>query len=168
MSRIIGLTQGYETVVDDDCPAWVFKRRWYASVEGENRVYAATKRNSVTTRLHRALLNPEPRTLQVIHLDGDTLNNQRSNLKAVTASEVRQKVVYKKRVITASKYRGVCWSKQRSRWYAKISVGGREKWLGSFVSEEEAAYKYNEAAKALRGEGALINKFDVVKDDLVG
>ena len=57
----------------------------------------------------------------------------------------------------SSKYYGVIWSKQKSKWVVKICVNGTRKYLGVFESEDEAALVYNEAVKARDGDDAVLN-----------
>ena len=49
----------------------------------------------------------------------------------------------------ASRFRGVCWSKAAQKWLAKIKVNSVQSYLGSFASEEAAARRYDQAARAL-------------------
>ena len=53
-----------------------------------------------------------------------------------------------------SRYLGVSWNKKDRRWRARISVGGRERCLGQFRKEDEAARAYDAAVRAERGAGA--------------
>jgi len=45
----------------------------------------------------------------------------------------------------SSKYKGVFWRKQRSKWVSQIRINGKLKHLGSFDSEEEASKYYQDA-----------------------
>ena len=40
--------------------------------------------------------------------------------------------------IGSSKYRGVVWHKPRQKWIAQIRIGGKQKHLGRYKTEEEA------------------------------
>eukprot|EP00984_Skeletonema_dohrnii_P017348 scaffold7875_cov71-Skeletonema_dohrnii-CCMP3373.AAC.1 len=42
----------------------------------------------------------------------------------------------------ASKYRGVCFDKQTNKWHAKIYIDGKERHIGRYENEEEAAVDY--------------------------
>ena len=48
---------------------------------------------------------------------------------------------------TSSIYKGVYLPKEKRKWMAYISVGGKMRNLGYFVSEREAAESYNAAAR---------------------
>ena len=44
-----------------------------------------------------------------------------------------------------SDYTGVCWSKVKGKWHSQIQINGKNKHLGLFHSEEEAAKYYQDA-----------------------
>ena len=50
-----------------------------------------------------------------------------------------------------SKYRGVIWHKSNSKWEARIYENGKQRFLGYFTSEEEAARMYDDAAARMTG-----------------
>lgn len=56
-----------------------------------------------------------------------------------------------------SRYRGVCWNRKNRRWQAAINRAGQYIYLGSFVSEEDAAKAFDRAAVKLRGHSTKIN-----------
>lgn len=57
----------------------------------------------------------------------------------------------------ASKFRGVGFSKQRGKWIACIYDAGKERQIGSFATEIEAATRYNSEALRIYGERAKLN-----------
>lgn len=58
---------------------------------------------------------------------------------------------------SASKYFGVSWRKGLNKWIATTKAKGKIIYLGSFVSEEDAAEAYNSAQIELYGERASLN-----------
>lgn len=46
----------------------------------------------------------------------------------------------------SSKYKGVCWCKDLQRWRARITIGGKQIWIGTFVNETDAALAYQKAS----------------------
>jgi len=48
-----------------------------------------------------------------------------------------------------SHFTGVCWNKKDKKWTAAIQKDGKQKYLGSFDDEEEAAHKYDKDAAEL-------------------
>lgn len=58
----------------------------------------------------------------------------------------------------SSKYKGVSLS-NKGKWQVHISIGNRkQKYLGCYDSEEEAARVYNEEAKKIHGKFARLNQ----------
>ena len=110
--------------------------------------------------MHRQLLRP-PSTLLSDHVNGDGLDNRRGNLRVATSSQNGANGDYPKfGGKSRSKYRGV--RRGPYAWMAHISTGDRQKYhrqkyLGSFKSEEDAARAYNEAALKQFGEFARLN-----------
>jgi hypothetical protein len=68
------------------------------------------------------------------HINGNRLDNRRSNLRIVDASGSSQNVSGRGR----SRFRGVYPTRQ-GRWQAKVKFKGKYYCLGSFDTEEEAA-----------------------------
>lgn len=76
---------------------------------------------------------------QVDHIDGDRGNNTPSNLRAVSRSENQHN----------RKAKGYCYDTTNKRWKAQIRVGGVDKHIGSFHTEEEARLAYVAAKQQL-------------------
>jgi len=54
-----------------------------------------------------------------------------------------------KKVKTSSKYKGVCWDKDRNKWRSDIRINGKRKHLGLFKCELEAHHAYQKALNEL-------------------
>jgi hypothetical protein len=157
----IALTRGYTTLVDDeDAEAVLACGAWHVSVESGG-VYAVHTqripgtRKTLRIRLHRFIMNA-PDKFDVDHINGDGLDNRRSNLRLCTDSE-NQGNARKRRRQTASQYKGVTWHKSAQRWQAQIEVARKTRYLGLFHSELDAARAYDAAAKVVFGEFARCN-----------
>jgi|7_EtaG_2_1085326.scaffolds.fasta_scaffold41168_1 hypothetical protein len=102
--------------------------------------------------------NPEGKPV-VDHSNGDTLNNRVENLRWATRGENAMNAQkcrkHGTRQIT-SKYKGVSKvdSRHLKQWQASCGSAG---FLGRYETEREAAEAYNERAKELYGEFALLN-----------
>lgn len=160
--RIIGevafvtLSGGHEAVIDAaDAPA-VARHNWSAFDRGRGRVYARRYEvidgKSKCVMLHRFILAPAAGA-DVDHINGDTLDNRRSNLREATRSENLRNGRAK------SGYKGVSRLKFETPrpWQARIYVDGRNHHLGTFATQEEAALAYNQAAAEAYGEFARLN-----------
>lgn len=155
----IPLTRGYVALVDDEDYPELSRHKWHI-VGQKRRLYAARKHrvDGVKTSLfmHVAIMQP-PDGYQVDHVDGNALNNQRSNLRIATAQEnARNKRNLKKESHT-SRYKGVSWDKNLRKWRAWIRHENKMVYLGVHEYEKGAALAYDEAAKQYHGEFASLN-----------
>lgn len=80
------LTQGYVVEIDDIDWSKVKDFKWYSHLNSGSRVYARTTIRGQKIYLTHLLMNPGL-TLEVDHIDGNTLNCKRSNLQIVTRQE---------------------------------------------------------------------------------
>ena len=86
------------------------------------------------------------KSLQVDHINGVKTENHPDNLRMVTRSQ-NCRSFQKARGGTASKFRGVSFNKQIGSWKAYFKdYNGKQKNLGYFDDEEEAARAYDAAA----------------------
>ncbi len=156
----IRLKGGEIVLVDDDVFEWASKLKWYLNKTKRNRIgYAITHvwRNGKRTSgyLHRMIVEVAP-GMQVDHVNQNSLDNRRENLRP--ASVIQNMKNFPKRNGTASRFKGVTWHRHMKRWQAKIGSGNRRIHLGSYLTEEEAAAAYNEAAMKFHGEFAGLNE----------
>lgn len=88
------------------------------------------------------------------HVDGNPLNNLRSNLREADRSKNAINTGLKK--TNKSGYKGVHF-KTKGKWVAQITKNRKCHTLGIFSSAKEAAIAYNKAALELFGEYAWLN-----------
>lgn len=165
MVKEIPLSKGYVALVDDEDYKRVSKYKWHAH-SGKGPVYAAAWIPGYTScgrvRMHRFILWGELAKhpgFVVDHINHNTLDNRRCNLRLVTLSQNCGNRLLKAH---SSRFKGVFWDSVRGKWHAqlKVSVGRYEYkklFLGRFSCEEDAALAYNKAALAYYGSCALLN-----------
>lgn len=159
-TRTLELSQGYVVVVDAEDHQWLSAFKWCAQVvRGGRLVYAMrsdyTNGKQRTVLMHREILWAMPGE-QADHVNGDTLDNRRSNLRIATVSE-NQHNMGSHREVGTSILKGVSWDSRRGKWLARISLDGKKRHLGYFEREGHAAHAYDAAARELFGEYACLN-----------
>jgi len=99
--------------------------------------------NRVSVLVARAFLGHKPcgYKLVVDHIDNNKLNDKLYNIQVITSREN----LSKDKKGGTSKYTGVCWSKERNKWVARIRINGKKKHLGLFSSEDDAGKAYQDA-----------------------
>jgi hypothetical protein len=153
----IPLTKGYMTLVDPvDSDLAQFK--WYANINRLN-VYAIKGGHGKTEFLHRIVLSRMlNRTLNTKeftdHINGNSLDNRRCNLRLATLKQNTRNA--RKPKTNKSGYKGVYYVKRRNKWGAQIRVDGRSIYLGLFDNPETGYIAYCEAAKKYHGEFARV------------
>ena len=155
--RVVGdlahvpLTRGYEAVIDASDVPLVDGFNWYARPHRKT-VYALRNDYSgespKTVFLHRVIAKT-PDGLQTDHIDGNGLNNRRSNLRHASVNENQfNRPAYKTNKIGL---KGVSWLKVAGKWAAQIQAHGKKHHLGRFDCPKQAHRAYVAASKKLHG-----------------
>ncbi len=167
--REIQLTQGQVALVDDEDFERVNQYKWYAHKSSSSppskkryfygfyavrNVNVGGKREGI--RLHRFILDA-PSGVTVDHINGNTLDNQKSNLRLCSDAENSRNRAFQSNNTTG--FKGVC-RNGRNRYTAKLKSLKKSYHLGTFDTAIEAAKAYNEKAIELFGEYAKLNKID--------
>lgn len=148
------LTQGMEAIIDPSefertkDITWRVHRgykTWYAVSGGCGKPLV---------QLHR-LIMCAPDDAEIDHKNHNGLDNRRCNLRiAIGSQNQRNRRKYKK---GTSRFLGVSLNRKENKWVAQIKYEGRNRTLGRFDSEEEAALSYDNAARKHFGEFANPN-----------
>lgn len=123
--------------------------KWFAHNSSNKKGYwgnyvVATDRK---VRLHRYVMRLDDPVLIIDHLNGDTLDNRKQNLRIITRSENNKNV--RKRINNTSGYTGVQMNKRTGLWLATIWLHHNKFYLGEFDTREEASIAYRAAARVL-------------------
>jgi hypothetical protein len=104
--------------------------------------------------MHRQILGAPPGQ-QVDHINGDTLDNRRVNLRLATHGQNQHnRGKYRN---NKSGYKGVSWDKAAGKWRAQIKFNNKKYNLGRYHDPIEAALAYDAAAIRLHGAFARLN-----------
>ncbi|MEN0652412.1 MULTISPECIES: HNH endonuclease [Hyphobacterium] len=154
----IALTKGYSATIDADDAERVLSHRWYANETGYGVYAAAYIRPAPDARasrvyLHRFLVGAR-KGMTVDHVNRDTLDNRRANLRFATP--LRQTL---NRVTPTGNagFKGVYFDKRRGNFRASIKFEYRARHIGVFDTAEAAARAYDAEAVRLFGADALLN-----------
>lgn len=155
----VQLTQGKFALVDDEDYEKINRFKWHYAAGYARRNVRLNNGKRKIIFMHR-IIAETPDGLYCDHINGDTLDNRKSNLRNVTKQQNNWNA--KKKTKATSKYKGVYFFKrdkdQIGKWGARIQVDGKLIRLGYFSSEIEAALAYNRAAKKYFGEYAVLNE----------
>lgn len=149
--------------VDDDDYEELSKFKWYVHISrsgtppyAKRVVYVRRggKDTSISVMMHRQITDA-PKGMDVDHINHDTLDNQRANLRVCTHT----RNVHNRRAANVgarSKYIGVGWSECRQAWIATL----RNKYLGLGRGPEgeiAMAHLRDQAAVREWGDMAVLN-----------
>lgn len=147
----VPLTKGLEAVIDANDAHLVEGFNWYSHNAYAARSIKDEFGRQKILRMHNLILNPKC-GLFVDHINRNTLDNRRQNLRYATASENQMNRGVSSSNISGLK--GAHWDSSKGKWRPEIQANGKRYKLGYYITAEEAAQAYADAAKKLHGEFA--------------
>ena len=156
MTIEIPLSQGKVALIDDKDLELLGGRKWSCNGTG----YALAKINGRLVYMHR-LITSAPSDQHVDHINGNTTDNRRSNLRLCLAANNHANKPKWQRASAGKtghpNYKGIKRVKGATTWEAQITPRGVRLYLGTFPTPEEAARAYDAAARQHFGEFARLN-----------
>lgn len=101
-------------------------------------------------KIHRFIMNVSDPKIQVDHINGNTLDNRKCNLRLVSNKE-NSRNLHNHKVKSSHGYFGVSKDKRenlKKRWIAYIKKDYKLLFLGRYETAKEAAMAYNKAAES--------------------
>lgn len=157
----IELTQNKVALVDDADYDWLNQFKWFAYKAQTGGFYAMRHSSHKDGKRHTlymareilGLKRGDPR--QADHINHNTLDNRRSELRICT----RQENQGNRNLVsnTTSQFKGVHWHRRSKKWIARIGINRKRIHLGCFAGEEMAAMAYDLVARKVFGEFAYLN-----------
>lgn len=163
--KIIGHNEYVETIIDDEDDLYFDKYTWFAKFRKPNKrtkkkiyyICRQQKKPNKTIYLHK-LICPSEHPLTTDHINGNSLDNRRANLRVATRSQQCANSIPSIKNKT-SKFRGVklIRTKKCIKFVGKTKLNNKTIHLGTFQTELEAARAYDEFAIKTWGEFATLN-----------
>jgi len=141
--------KGIEAIVDDE-DLEILRAFPWQRVKAK-KVYFQARINGQLVYLHRLLTNAT-KGLEVDHINGNTLDNRKSNLRLCTSKENRRNQALRRDNLAGLK--GVSMDKRRMvlKFTARIKTDSGTIYLGGYKTPEEAHAAYCEASKKYHGD----------------
>lgn len=155
----IELTQGKVTIVSAEDFDYINQWKWSYDAHNNCAVRSqfirrdGKKQISKTILMHNLIMGTS-KGKDTDHINGDRLDNRKSNLRVCTHRDNQRNMKMHKD--NTSGYKGVSKSRE-GRWVVKIG----NKYIATFNDIVEAAKRYNTEAKARYGEYAKLNNLEV-------
>lgn len=152
--KTLKLTQNQIVLIDDMDYEMLNQFKWCFALRGDKKTGYAVRRTSKEDGrklipMHRLIMNA-PKGMEVDHINRNTLDNRRSNLRLVTRSEnLMNRGLLKS---NTSNVKGVSWHKHHQKWIVRIQAYRKPIFIGYFKDVENAKKAYAKAAKKYHGE----------------
>lgn len=123
--------EGEKFIIDKEDFEKIKNYQWHSHYVNRKKNYVSCIFNGKRLYIHRIIMNCLEEDKVVDHIDGNPLNNRKNNLRICTKAENSRNLC-----LYDSELRGI--SIRGNSYGAKITFNGKNIWLGSFASLEDA------------------------------
>lgn len=158
MVMLLSVNGGYQTMIDDEDYEELKGRTLRAQTNSKRKkIYVTLMENNKQVSLHRKFLGlVDGDGKNTDHINGDSLDNRRANLRVCTQSENQANIG--KRRHNKSGYKGVTLGKGKKRpWVSEIRKDNVKYYLGAHEDIKMAAMAYDMKAMQLYGNFCKLN-----------
>lgn len=155
----IPLSQGQFAIVDEADYEWLSQWKWYATWSLHTKTFIAIRKGKrepgrrESIMMHREILGLKYGDRgHTDHINGNTLDNRRENLRVVTYSQNNMNRRMPRN--NTSGHKGLFQVRKNGRWQVTLSKDKKRYYFGSYVTREEAIAVLNQACEKLHGEYA--------------
>lgn len=153
--REIYLTNNDVAIVDDEDHSYLNQWSWN-NYQGYARRTDYSTGRAITIRMHREIMNCFDGKYIVDHINHNTLDNRKGNLRVCNKSQNLMNQIKKDNKAT-SKFKGVRYLSTNGYYQVRITKDKITKLIGHFTCEIASANAYNYHAKQLHGEFCCLN-----------
>lgn len=153
------LNNGFYTKINTDDKKLIDNYTWRAKIQISRNGIRTVETNKLINGKITSIIMPRlimscPKGLVVDHVNHDTLDNRRENLRVCTYSDNSCNVKPR----NETELKGIYWVKHRKHFSVRIMKNGIKYWVGCTKNIQDAIKMYNKKAKELHGEFAYLNK----------
>lgn len=155
----INITGGLKVLVDIEDYEKLSKYSWHRTRAhnkdkcGNTLYYSSAKIDGKIVLMHRFIMGAKSEQI-IDHINKNSLDNRKANLRFVTHSENCHNIRNKKN--SFSNYRGVY--RHHNKFIAKLKINKKQCYLGLFDTQELAAEACNKKLKEVYGGYAQLNE----------
>lgn len=152
-SHVWAPASGGHVVMVSPEDAWLLENYAWCKASRYGTSYAQSRLaiQAGISLLHKAIMPG----VVVDHVNGFGTDNRRENIRPATYSQ--NNANRRKKCKTSSLFKGVTWKRDKKKWKAYVGFKGRQRHIGYFANEAEAARAYDMAAIKAFGEYARPN-----------
>ena len=152
-----------EVIIDSEYWNEIREYRWslHLSKTTKSGFYIRnTDRRHNRILLHRLILKLNDPKILVDHINHNTFDNRKENLRKCNPTEsLRNRT---KQENNTSGFKGVSWHISKQKWMAYIGLNNKQVYIGLFEDATSAAKAYNKKAIELFGDYAVLNQVESI------